>query len=164
MVLKKNLTNISKEEEKMKTFKEHIKEGKSQAKYGAGEVGTSTSNAVEDSNIGTANLKDPNVLKRVNAFVGSVADMEYIKPQQAVDALREKLMRICLDISPMKLEGYAGTVSGVVKQFGGTYGKTTETKPEDVVVDNGPGIDNLKLEVKYETLSNGSSKVYAKLV
>ena len=24
-----------------------------------------------------------------------------------------------------------------VKQFGGTYGKTTETKPEDVVVDNG---------------------------
>ena len=28
---------------------------------------------------------------------------------------------------------------------------------------NFQGIDNLKLEVKYETLSNGSSKVYAKL-
>ena len=73
-------------------------------------------------------------------------------------------MRIGLDISPMKLEGTSGTVTGEVKQFGGTYGKTTDTKPEDVVVDNGPGIENLKLEVKYETLSNGSSKVYAKLV
>ena len=90
--------------------------------------------------------------------------MEYIKPQFAVDKLRENLMRIGLDISPVKLEGDAGTVTAEVKQFGGTYGKTTETKPEDVVVDNGPGIDNLKLEVKFETLSNGSSKVYAKLV
>ena len=151
----------------MKTFKEHLKEGnvKSNAnKYGAATTGTSTSNAVEDGSLGTANLKDPSVLKRVNAFVGSVADMEYIKPQQAVDKLRENLMRIGLDISPVKLEGDAGTVTAEVKQFGGTYGKTTETKPEDVVVDNGPGIDNLKLEVKFETLSNGSSKVYAKVV
>ena len=42
----------------MKTFREHLKEDKV--------VGTATSNAVEDSNIGTVNLKDPNVLKRVN--------------------------------------------------------------------------------------------------
>ena len=142
----------------MKTFKEHLTEGKT-----AG-AGVQTSNAVEDGSLGTANLKDPAVLQRVNAFVGSIADMEYIKPQFAVDKLRENLMRIGLDISPMKLEGSSGTVSGVVKQFGGTYGKTTDTKPEDVVVDNGPGIDNLKLEVKYETVSNGTSKVYAKLV
>ena len=142
----------------MKTFKEHLKEGNGKI------VGTSTSNAVEDGNMSTANLKDPSVLQRVNAFVGSIADMEYIKAQYAVDKLRENPMRIGLDISPMKLEGASGTVTGEVKQFGGTYGKTTETKPEDVVVDNGPGIDSLKLEVKYETLSNGSSKVYAKLV
>jgi hypothetical protein len=143
----------------MKTFREHLTEDKT-----ASAVNVQTSNAVEDGSLGTANLKDSAVLQRVNAFVGSVADMEYIKPQFAVDKLRENLMRIGLDISPMKLEGSSGTISGVVKQFGGTYGKTTDTKPEDVVVDNGPGIDNLKLEVKYETLSNGSSKVYAKLV
>jgi|TARA_B100001123_G_C15287336_1_gene1016103 hypothetical protein len=143
----------------MKTFREHLKEDKS-----ASAVNVQTSNAVEDGSLGTANLKDQRVLDRVNAFVGSVGNMEYIKPQFAVDKLRENLMRIGLDISPMKLEGTSGTVTGEVKQFGGTYGKTTDTKPEDVVVDNGPGIDNLKLEVKYETLSNGSSKVYAKLV
>jgi len=143
----------------MKTFREHLKEDKS-----ASAVNVQTSNAVEDGSLGTANLKDQRVLDRVNAFVGSVGNMEYIKPQFAVDKLRENLMRIGLDISPMKLEGTSGTVTGEVKQFGGTYGKTTDTKPEDVVVDNGPGIENLKLEVKYETLSNGSSKVYAKLV
>ncbi len=143
----------------MKTFREHIKEDKS-----ASAVNVQTSNAVEDGSLGTANLKDQRVLERVNAFVGSVGNMEYIKPQFAVDKLRENLMRIGLDISPMTLEGTSGTITGEVKQFGGTYGKTTDTKPEDVVVDNGPGIENLKLEVKYETLSNGSSKVYAKLV
>ena len=49
----------------MKTFKEHLKEGnvKSNAnKYGAGTTGTSTSNAVEDSSLGTANLKDSSVI------------------------------------------------------------------------------------------------------
>ena len=143
----------------MKTFREHLKEDKS-----ASAVNVQTSNAVEDGSLVTANLKEQRVLDRVNAFVGSVGNIEYIKPQFAVDKLRENLMRIGLDISPMKLEGTSGTVTGEVKQFGGTYGKTTDTKPEDVVVDNGPGIDNLKLEVKYETLSNGSSKVYAKLV
>ena len=51
----------------MKTFKEHLKEGnvKSNAnKYGA-TTGTSTSNAVEDGSLGTANLKDPRFLKEL---------------------------------------------------------------------------------------------------
>ena len=91
----------------MKTFREHLKEDKS-----ASAVNVQTSNAVEDGSLGTANLKDQRVLDRVNAFVGSVGNMEYIKPQFAVDKLRENLMRIGLDISPMKLEGTSGTVTG----------------------------------------------------
>ena len=70
----------------MKTFKQHIKEHK-QGKYGAGMVGVETSDAVEDGSIGVHNIQDPDVLKRVNAFVGSVAEQEYIKPQFAVDKL-----------------------------------------------------------------------------
>ena len=74
-------------EEKMRTFKQHITEdGKM--------VGTATSNAVEDGKLGAHNIHDPEVLNRVNAFVGSIGDMEYIKPQQAVDSLREKLNRV----------------------------------------------------------------------
>ena len=45
----------------MKTFKQHIKEGQ----YMGGQVGVSTSNAVEDGSIGVHNINEPEVLKRV---------------------------------------------------------------------------------------------------
>ena len=40
----------------MKTFKQMLKEGNQQDKYGAGTVGTATSNSPEDSNIGAHNI------------------------------------------------------------------------------------------------------------
>ena len=36
----------------MKTFKQHVKEGYKQGKYGAGNVGTPEVNSVEDGSIG----------------------------------------------------------------------------------------------------------------
>ena len=148
----------------MKTFKTYVKEGYKQGKYGAGTVGVETSDAVEDSVLGTQNIHDPDVLKRVNAFVGSVADQEYIKPQFAFDKLKEKLERIGLTVSDAALEGDNGKVTAEVKQFGGRFGKDTDGS--DI---NDDGISHkkeggLKLEVSYETLKNGASKVYAKLV
>jgi hypothetical protein len=150
----------------MKTFKQHIKEGnKSQMYVGdAAGVGTQVQNSVEDSAIGAHNIHDPEVLKRVNAFVGSIADGEFLKPQQAVDTLREKLNRIGLTVSPVTMTGEKGKVTAEVKQFGGRFGKDTDGS--DI---NDDGISHkkeggLKLEVSYETLKNGTSKVYAKLV
>ena len=143
----------------MKTFKQHVKEGMSPLG-----VGVSTSNAVEDGSIGAHNIQEPEVLKRVNAFVGSIADREFIKPQHAVDELREKLNRIGLTVSDVSLEGESGKITAEVKQFGGRFGKDTDGS--DI---NDDGISHkkeggLKLEVSYETLKNGTSKVYAKLV
>ena len=148
----------------MKPFKQQVKEGHNQAKYGAGNVGAATSNAVEDGNIGAHNIQDPDVLKRVNAFVGSIAEREYMKPQFAVDELREKLQRIGLTVSPVDMAGDSGKVTAEVKQFGGRFGKDTDGS--DI---NDDGISHrkeggLKMEVSYETLKNGTSKVYAKLV
>ena len=148
----------------MKTFKQHVKEGHNQAKYGAGNVGTATSNAVEDGNIGAHNIQDSEVLKRVNAFVGSIAEREYMKPQFAVDELREKLQRIGLTVSPVDMIGDSGKVTAEVKQFGGRFGKDTDGS--DI---NDDGISHkkeggLKIEVSHELLQTGTSKVYAKLV
>ena len=148
----------------MKTFKQHVKEGYKQDKYGAGNVGSATSDAVEDGSIGAHNIQDPDVLKRVNAFVGSIAEREYMKPQFAIDELREKLHRIGLTVSSVDMAGDKGKVTAEVKQFGGRFGKDTDGS--DI---NDDGISHkkdggLKLEVKYETLQNGTSKVYAKLV
>ena len=162
MALNKNLTNTNRGKG-MKTLKQHIKEHM-QAKYGAGNVGTATSNAVEDSAINPANVQDPEVLKRVNAFVGSIAEREYIKPQFAIDELKEKLTRIGLSCGDCVLEGDSGKTTVELKQFGGRFGKDTDGS--DI---NDDGISHkkeggLKMEVSYETLKNGTSKVYAKLV
>ena len=148
----------------MKTLKQHIKEGYKQDKYGAGNVGSATSDAVEDGSIGAHNIQDPDVLKRVNAFVGSIAEREYMKPQFAIDELREKLHRIGLTVSSVDMDGDKGKVTAEVKQFGGRFGKDTDGS--DI---NDDGISHkkeggLKMEVSYETLKNGTSKVYAKLV
>jgi hypothetical protein len=62
------------------------------------------------------------------------------------------------------MTGEKGTITAEVKQFGGRFGKDTDGS--DI---NDDGISHkkesgLKLEVSYETLKNGTSKVYAKLV
>ena len=147
----------------MKTFKQHVKEHKGSEKTAAA-VGSQTTNSVEDSSIGAHNIQDAAVLQRVNAFVGSIAEREYMKPQFAVDELREKLQRIGLTVSPCDIEGDSGKVTAEVKQFGGRFGKDTDGS--DI---NDDGISHrkeggLKMEVSYETLKNGTSKVYAKLV
>ena len=147
----------------MKTFKQHVKEHKGSEKTAAA-VGSQTTNSVEDSAIGVHNIQDADVLKRVNAFVGSIAEREYLKPQFAVDELREKLQRIGLTVSPCDIQGDSGKVTAEVKQFGGRFGKDTDGS--DI---NDDGISHkkeggLKMEVSYETLKNGTSKVYAKLV
>ena len=144
----------------MKTLKQHIKENG----YMGGQVGAATSNAVEDGAISAANIHDPAVLKRVNAFVGSIAEREYIKPQFAIDELKEKLTRIGISCGECVLEGDSGKTTVELKQFGGRFGKDTDGS--DI---NDDGISHkkeggLKMEVSYETLKNGTSKVYAKLV
>ena len=146
----------------MKTLKQHINESGSDKTASA--VGSQTTNSVEDSSIGVHNIADADVLKRVNAFVGSIAEREYMKPQFAVDELREKLQRIGLTVSPCDMAGDSGKVTAEVKQFGGRFGKDTDGSDlnDDGISHRKEG--GLKMEVSYETLKNGTSKVYAKLV
>jgi hypothetical protein len=148
----------------MKTFKQMLKEGNQQDKYGAGTVGTATSNSPEDSNIGAHNIENADILKRVNAFVGSIAEQEYLNPKAAVEALANKLKTIGLEISPVEMTGDNGKVTAEVKQFGGRFGKDLDGADlnDDGISHRKEG--GLKLEVSYETLKNGTSKVFAKLV
>ena len=144
----------------MKTLKQHIKEHM----YNGGQVGAATSNAVEDGAINPANVQDPEVLKRVNAFVGSIAEREYLQPQFAIDELREKLTRIGLTCGDCVLEGDSGKETIELKQFGGRFGKDTDGSDIDDDGISHKKEGGLKMEVSYETLKNGTSKVYAKLV
>ena len=145
----------------MKTFKQHISE--SGVKTAAAVGTTVDGKSVEDSQIGAFNVQDEDVLKVVNGFVGSIAEGEYINPQHALDKLNEKLSRVGLHCD-CTIEGENGTNTFDMKRHGGRFGKDTDGS--DV---NDDGISHqkeggLKLEIKHELLSTGSSKVYAKLV
>ena len=147
----------------MKTFKQMLKEGYKQDKYGAGQVGTATSNSPEDSNMGAHNVENAEILKRVNAFVGSIAEQEYLNPKAAVEQLASKLRTLGLDMVIPEMSGN-GSVNLEVTQFGGRFGKDIDGSDikDDGISHKKEG--GLKLNVKYETLENGSSKVFAKLV
>lgn len=158
----------TKKEKQMKSFKQHIKE----AHYEGDAQGVGTTdnqNSVEDSRIGAHNIENPEVLKQVNAFVGSIADREYLAPLHAVSELREKLGRLGLsfDNNVVLPESGNGSVVVTLKQFGGRYGKDTDSKPDEVINDDGISHrkeGGLKLEFNFEKLNNNSSKVYAKLI
>ena len=147
----------------MKTFKQHVTEGYKQGKYGAGNVGTPEVNSVEDGSIGVHNIHDPKVLERVNAFVGSIANQEYLNPKAAMEQLASKLKTLGLDMNIPEMSGN-GSVNLEVTQFGGRFGKDIDGSDikDDGISHKKEG--GLKLNVKYETLENGSSKVFAKLV
>ena len=147
----------------MKTLKQHIAEGYKQGKYGAGNVGTPEVNSVEDGSIGVHNIHDPKVLERVNAFVGSIANQEYLNPKAAMEQLARKLKTLGLDMKIPEMSGN-GSVNLEVTQFGGRFGKDIDGSDikDDGISHKKEG--GLKLNVKYETLENGSSKVFAKLV
>ena len=78
--------------------------------------------------------------------------------------MQEKLQRIGLTVSPCNLQGESGKITTEVKQFGGRFGKDTDGSDinDDGVSHKKEG--GLKMEVSYETLTKGTSKVYAKLV
>ena len=53
----------------MKTFKQHVKEGYKQDKYGAGNVGSATSDAVEDSALSLITYKILMFLKELTLLL-----------------------------------------------------------------------------------------------
>jgi hypothetical protein len=143
----------------MKTFRQHIKEG---GQMGVGT--TSHHDSVENGSVGVHNIHEPAIMQRVNAFVGAVADREYIKPEGALADLEEKLGRLGIGFkSPINIVGKNGNFKTELTQHGGRFGKDTDGS--DI---NDDGITHrtgkaLTLKGKYETLENGAVRVYAEL-
>ena len=97
------------------------------------------------------------------AFQGFLKDPTSDR-KAAVEQLTNKLKTLGLDVKLPAMEGATGKVVGEISQFGGRFGKDLDGT--DI---NDDGISHkkeggLKLEVKFEKLENGSSKVFAKLV
>ena len=123
-----------------------------------------THQSAEDDNLGLFNVQDEASMQKLNGFVGALADKEYIQPLAAVEQLAMRLGTVGLNFALPKIDSDKGTTVVEVSQFGGRFGKDTDGS--DI---NDDGISHkkeggLKMEISYETLKNGTSKVYAKLV
>ena len=141
----------------MKNFKQHLTE--------TGAVGFDSFTAPDMDGYDTFNITNPEVLKRVNSFVGSIADREYMLPEAAINQLRNFLMRIGLQF-PVLETPLPSSMSMPLSQWGGRFGKDVDTPFDEFVNDDGitdriPG--GLSLEIKTEAVANGSWKVYAKI-
>ena len=141
----------------MKNFNQYVTEA------GTGAAGIWNQTPVTYNQTDPFDLANPTVLKRVNAFVGSISDREYLIPEAAIEQLRNFLMRVGVQFPKVDLPE-SGAISIPLSQWGGRFGKDLNTPYDEFVDDDGitdriPG--GLSLEIKTESVANGSWKVYA---
>ena len=143
----------------MKNFNQYVTEA------GTGAAGRWNQEPMTWNQTDPFDVANPDVLKRVNAFVGSIADREYLIPEAAIQQLRNFMLRIGLQFPKVDLPE-SGSISLPLSQWGGRFGKDLDTPYDEFVNDDGitdrvPG--GLSLDIKTEAVANGSWKVYAKI-
>ena len=124
----------------------------------------------EDETHAYFNVEDPVAMQKLNAYVGSIADKEYLQPDSAMHQLAMRLGTVGLSYTLPKIEGNNGKTVVELMQFGGRYGKTpdnTTSGEGDVVNDDGISHrkeGGLKLEFNWEKQANNTYKVFANLI
>ena len=145
----------------MKNFKRYMEEGPDiQETAPSSQVGVDTT-INQQGGSDPYNIQDPEVLKRVNAFVGSIADREYLIPENAVKQLKDFMERIGLSFDLPENLPESGSVDLPMKRWGGVFGKSVDTPFNEF--DSEEGIDK-SIRITVEGLKNNSWKVYAKIV
>ena len=128
----------------MKTFKEYSSMNEHQ-------------NAVdEDGNL--MDLTDDSVIEKLNAFVGSIGEREYLVPEKAVNELRQKLMRVGVHFGDVQFTGESGDMSVPITKP--IYGKDIDTPADEVVNEEETG---RSLNFVFEKLPTGTHKVFAQI-
>ena len=141
----------------MRTFKNFIKEN----------VGTSDQNMAVDNGINPSEIQNPRVLKALNAYVGAIANMEYMLPEHALNKLKEKLGRLGFAFGAIpEMTEKSGSFDLPLTKFGGRFGKDLDTPTDEFLNDDGISHmveGGLALKIQYEMLGNSSCKVFAKI-
>ena len=141
----------------MRTFKNFIKEN----------VGTSDQSMAVDQGINPSQIQNPKVLRALNAYVGAIANMEYILPEHALNKLKEKLGRLGFSFGVIpEMTEKSGTFDLPLTKFGGRFGKDIDTPTDEFLDDDGISHmveGGLALKIQYEMLSNSSCRIFAEI-
>jgi|TARA_X000001316_G_C922299_1_gene37363 hypothetical protein len=151
----------------------HFKKGKSMKsfnKFIKENIGTSDQqNTVDPAAYGysMSDFSNPEVVKRLNAYIGRIADVDHVLPEQTINTLRQKLMRFGLSFgkAPMMTED-SGVMDLPLTSMGGRFGKDENTPHDEFLNDDGISHKvegGLSLRISYEMQENNSCKLTAKI-
>ena len=139
----------------MKNFKSFLKE-----------THTSHQDQAIDKNTNMAVFSDPTVVKKLNAWVGTIAG-SYVLPEDAVHTLRSSLSKIGLSFGEVPvMEGESGSVELPLTSFGGRFGKGLTTPHDEFEVDDGISHQvegGLTLVIGYEMQEDNSCRLSARI-
>jgi len=141
----------------MKSFSKFLKEG----------VGTSDQQIAVDNGINPSEIQNPKVLRALNAYVGAIANMEFMLPEQALTKLRSALDRVGYSFGAIpEMTEQSGSFDLPLVRFGGRFGKDTDTPYDEVINDDGISHmveGGLALKIQYEMMKNNSCRIFAKI-
>ena len=135
---------------------------------GSPAVGTTDQNLAVDFNINPSAVQEPEIVKKLNAFIGAVANAEFILPEHGIDKIRRSLSRVGFSFGATPtMEGQSGSFELPLTRFGGRFGKDTDTPTDEIINDDGISHmieGGLALKIQYEMLQNSSCRIFAKIV
>ena len=143
----------------MKTFKGFIKEG----------IGSSTDDMAVDDGVNITDVANPEVVKRLSAYVGQVGNQEYLIPEHAINRIRTSLERIGFTFSKEvpTMEGKSGSFELPMSKFGGRFGKDSNTPFDEFLDDDGISHmveAGLSLKISFVMIqTNNSCRVFASI-
>ena len=143
----------------MRSFSKFIAEGR-------GPHTTDQSRAT-DNGLNPSEIQNPRVLRALNAYVGAIANMEYILPEHALTKLRSALDRVGYSFGAIpEMTEESGSFDLPLVRFGGRFGKDTDTPHDEVINDDGISHmveGGLALKIQYEMMKNNSCRIFAKI-
>ena len=143
----------------MRSFSKFITEGRGPH--------TSDQSIATDNGLNPSEVDNPRVLRALNAYVGAIANMEYILPEHALTKLRNALDRVGYSFGAIpEMTEESGSFDLPLTRFGGRFGKDTDTPHDEVINDDGISHmveGGLALKIQYEMMKNNSCRIFAKI-
>ena len=143
----------------MRSFSKFIKEGRGPH--------TSDQSRATDNGVNTSDVQNPKAIRALNAYVGAIANMEYLLPEHALNKLRSSLSRVGFSFGEIpEMTEKSGSFDLPLTLFGGRFGKDIDTPHDEVISDDGISHmveGGLALKIQYEMLGNNSCRIFAKI-
>ena len=111
-----------------------------------------------DGDMMLGDLTSDAVVERLNAYVGAIADREYLNPEKAVAEMRQKLMRVGIHFGDVQFTGESGDMSVPITKP--IFGKDLDTPADEIVNEEETG---RSINFVYERLPTGTHKVMAQI-